>query len=1119
MSLIQPNHPALQSKSRSTKTYRLLKKWNNTMRLLLTGLILALSLPAFGVTQTRTSSFSYDANTGLLIQEVIEPDNTALRLQTDYVYDSYGNKTSVTVSGVDIVTRTSTTTYDARGQFPSSSANAKGHTETRVFDPRFGTVTSLTGPNLLTTTWQYDGFGRKILETRADATSTTISYNQSDANCTGYAYSVSTVTSGAPNSGTCYDTLNREIRSYAQGFDGTIVRKDTQYDSLGRAYQVSRPYYAGGTAKWTSTTYDSLSRVYQITDPDGSHTTSDYNGLTTTLTDANNHATVRVKNSQGQLIQVTDAKAGITRYSYDPFGNLTQTVDAKNNITTLAYDIRGRKTSMIDPDMGSWSCQYNILGELTQQTDARLQDTTMTYDKLGRMLTRSEPDLSSTWAYDTAAKGIGKPASVTAGNGFSRSYAYDSLGRNSQVTSVIDTAYTASTSYDAYGRVATYTYPTGFAVKNVYNHQGYLAEVRNNATNALYWQATNKDAEGHLLNQTLGNALTTTQAYDPNTSRLQSIFTGTVQNVSYGFDSIGNLLSRSDSVQTLVEGFTYDELNRLKTYSNIGGNAQTYDYDSIGNITYKSDQGFYTYGSSRPHAVTDVPGTITTNNYTYDANGNLTSGAGRSVTWNSFNMVSQITQGANTLSFNYDSDHARIKQVGPDGTTIYLNPRMDLGGHFEKTTKTGGTIEYQHYLYAGNQAVGVYTSRSTGINDTKYFHTDHLGSIAVVTNESGAVIARYSYDPYGNRTTVAGDAHATHHGFTGHETMDEVGLVNMNGRVYDPLLARFMSADPHIQAPGNGQSFNRYSYVFNNPLSATDPSGYLRILGHEIRAFNNPTVRAVATIAVAVFAAPYAYAYAGLMTGSTIAAGAAAGATVGLAAGGTLKSTVTGGITGGITGGLDGYFGDSWSLQRVGANSFAGGINSELRGGSFTDGFKSSFGSSALTYMNYSMRQEGVAQSKLFSYVNDKGETIYPNANGSSAGFFGDGFKLAGARVTQVLNEVTGKLDFAPCESKAGGCQGAYDLTVAYSAPNLAGIAYSKGELGDILGESFAGPHDWLRNATGAYDKLTGNSAASGVMDSVMNYALIPVAAPFAAAALVTTTPFAQDVISAARRR
>ena len=75
------------------------------MRYLLTGLILALALPAFGGTLTRTSSFSYDPNTGLLIQEVIEPDNAALRLQTDYAYDSFGNKKSVTVSGVDIDTR------------------------------------------------------------------------------------------------------------------------------------------------------------------------------------------------------------------------------------------------------------------------------------------------------------------------------------------------------------------------------------------------------------------------------------------------------------------------------------------------------------------------------------------------------------------------------------------------------------------------------------------------------------------------------------------------------------------------------------------------------------------------------------------------------------------------------------------------------------------------------------------------------------------------------------------------------------------------------------------------------------------------------------------------------
>ena len=69
----------------------------------------------------------------------------------------------------------------------------------------------------------------------------------------------------------------------------------------------------------------------------------------------------------------------------------------------------------------------------------------------------------------------------------------------------------------------------------------------------------------------------------------------------------------------------------------------------------------------------------------------------------------------------------------------------------------------------------------------------------------------------------------TDRGYTLHEHLDEVGVIHVNGRVYDPLIGRFMSADPFVQSPGNLQSYNRYAYVMNNPLVFTDPSGYISL--------------------------------------------------------------------------------------------------------------------------------------------------------------------------------------------------------------------------------------------------------------------------------------------------
>jgi YD repeat-containing protein len=126
---------------------------------------------------TRTSAFAYNANTGLLTQEVIEPDTPALRLQTDYTYDAFGHKVTVAVSGTDIATRTAATTYDAKGQFPTSAANALSQAESWEYDARFGTPTKHTGPNGLVTTWSYDDFGRKTFENRADGTHTVWQYH------------------------------------------------------------------------------------------------------------------------------------------------------------------------------------------------------------------------------------------------------------------------------------------------------------------------------------------------------------------------------------------------------------------------------------------------------------------------------------------------------------------------------------------------------------------------------------------------------------------------------------------------------------------------------------------------------------------------------------------------------------------------------------------------------------------------------------------------------------------------------------------------------------------------------------------------------------------------------
>jgi RHS repeat-associated protein len=119
---------------------------------------------------------------------------------------------------------------------------------------------------------------------------------------------------------------------------------------------------------------------------------------------------------------------------------------------------------------------------------------------------------------------------------------------------------------------------------------------------------------------------------------------------------------------------------------------------------------------------------------------------------------------------------------------------------------------------------------------------DHLSSIAALTGSMGGVVERFSYDPWGKRLQAttspwlailpgshlipASLANLTR-GFTGHERLDRVGLIHMNGRIYDPELGRFLSADPILQFPASTQGLDRYAYVLNNPVSLSDPSGHL----------------------------------------------------------------------------------------------------------------------------------------------------------------------------------------------------------------------------------------------------------------------------------------------------
>lgn len=308
-------------------------------------------------------------------------------------------------------------------------------------------------------------------------------------------------------------------------------------------------------------------------------------------------------------------------------------------------------------------------------------------------------------------------------------------------------------------------------------------------------------------------------------SSLTNSIGGELLREGYTYDKLGNVKTRSQywQDQGFSETFEYDSMNRLWK-STIGAATQTFTYDDIGNIKTKSGVGTGEYSYvGRPHAVSSIPGIAGT--FEYDDNGNLTLGAGRTVSWTSFDMPLSITNGSSTSSFVYGPEHQRTRQI-KDGANIYYAGAMEV-----ELDAGGATKSVKTYWPQGLGVEIDVPGQETALNWT---HLDRLGSVVAISNAAGTVVEKLAYDSWGKRRNLTDngtpnttDGVTDNKGFTGHEMLDKLDLVHMNGRVYDPFVARFMSADPIIQDPTHSQSYNRYTYVWNNPTNLTDPTGFI----------------------------------------------------------------------------------------------------------------------------------------------------------------------------------------------------------------------------------------------------------------------------------------------------
>lgn len=891
------------------------------------------------VKSTKTSEFSYDPVCGMLNREAVEPSDNLLGYVKTYEHDDYGNilVSTTTPNDTRFKPRVQKSEYDSKGRFEVKSINILNDNGTirefvteRNINYDLGVVNYEISPNGVKTEYIYDSFGQLIFVKTPLGNAQTITrwsqgHSDAPANAIYFVYSEK---SGAPPALEFFDRLGRSLRKVITGFAGQKIYTDVIYNAKGQVEKASEPYFAGQTIYWNKNEYDAVGRTIKQIYPDNTYSQMIYDGLTTSTISPLGHRDTKKSDVFGNIVGSIDNEGGKVLYEFDVDGNCIRVTGPRTVIKT-EFDRMGNRIKLDDPDLGVVTYVYNAFGELILQTDAN-GTKTIEYDNLGRVVKETNRDDVTTYLYDTKWKGSLTESKLNRNN-ISQKFDYDEYGRIKSVTETIDNkTYTTYTSYDIYNRVDVVTYPSGFKVQNEYNGNSYLVKVKNQQNGKVYWHAKVMNARGQLEQFTLGNNLTTTVNYNVQKGYITDIVTPGIQNWTYKFNSVGNLTERLDNAKGLVERFNYDGLNRLSVIYHNNILNQDIRYDAAGNVIYKTGVGtYFKYKDG-------------TNKLEYVTGSNYTPPSWDVIMYTPHNKIYYVSQGSNSLAITYGVNKERKKAVtirnGITDTKYYV-------GSLYEEQYLANEVKKIHYIFAGGSAIAISEQSNTNGEKLRYLHKDHLGSIQAYSNEAGTLVEELSYDAWGRRRDAntwqyisLTNANVWHpRGFTGHEHIDMFEMINMNGRMYDPVLGRFLSPDPYVQAPDYTQGLNRYAYCLNNPLSLVDPSGYSWFSKHW-----KSLVSAVVGITVAAVMP-------GVGLTAMIIAGAAGGAAAGLTGallnganiGQLAKSTITGGFWGAVGGFFARASADGHFLERLFKHSFSQGWLEGVKGGNFVHGFMS----------------------------------------------------------------------------------------------------------------------------------------------------------------------------------
>mgnify|MGYP001025115524 FL=1 len=490
--------------------------------------------------------------------------------------------------------------------------------------------------------------------------------------------------------------------------------------------------------------------------------------------------------------------------------------------TRFYYDKYGRRIAIKDPSAGIRRTAYDKAGNVSKETDADGRELVKEYDRYGRVVKQITPDLTTAYTYDDTENLL---LSAVSSNGSALYNTYDEYGRlQTQREEAPDgkwlqKAYSYTT--DGLPESIAYTSQNGaLATEELSYRNGFLTEVHL-ADGTLVYRHDEENSLGQLTKLTSGGMQRTYEFNEWGLPVRRSITRadGSVMfDHSYRFNvTNNNLENRTDELRNLSEDFDYDGLNRLCSY---GNNAVL--YDNYGNIRWKGDAGELAYTNpNRPYAVTGLA-PVEDNPVKSELDITYTAGERPSV----------ITQDGKKAVLTYNANHDRIRMQYSVNDSTLLS-RYYLGGNYEVDETVGRTKEK---LYLGG---GYYDAPAVlvkeGSNVSIYFiHRDYLGSILQIVDAQGNIVEENSFDAWGCRRNPANQAVFVTgaepelllgRGYTGHEHLSFFGLINMNARLYDPVLGRFLSPDPYVQMPDFTQAYNRYGYCMNSPLCYVDRNG------------------------------------------------------------------------------------------------------------------------------------------------------------------------------------------------------------------------------------------------------------------------------------------------------